>query len=133
MTDSNLTPAAQHYFRVTRRFHFDAAHQLRKHPGECRHLHGHRWEFDVTVEGRPDPVTGIVVDFKDMKHYVEKHILKELDHTCINNTLYFERIEPTAENLAYYIFHKLNSEGGLHVKQITVYESPGCSVTYDGI
>ena len=36
--------------RIRRRFAFEAAHRLPKHPGKCRDLHGHSYELVVTVE-----------------------------------------------------------------------------------
>lgn len=74
------------YYTVTRRFVFDAAHRVLGHAGKCRHLHGHRYEVDVTVRpnlGLND--LGMVVDFSVLKEKVGTWIDQYLDHNIILN------------------------------------------------
>ena len=49
---------------VAYRFGFDAAHQFDSYPeGHLyRGVHGHSFQVEVALEGRPDPATGFVVD-----------------------------------------------------------------------
>src|SRR2546422_9432913 len=57
---------------LTRVYHFSAAHQLANPTlspernaalyGDCHRRHGHNYYLEVTVAGRPDPVTGMAVD-----------------------------------------------------------------------
>ena len=51
---------------VRRRFDFEAAHRLPRHPGKCRELHGHSYRLVVAVERPVDPDSGMVIDFGDL-------------------------------------------------------------------
>lgn len=116
------------------RDHFDAAHFLPWHEGKCKNLHGHRWEVEVEIEAQELSDNGIVIDFA-----IVKGALKEVlpDHCDLNKHI----SNPTAENLSRVIFthiraalHNAALDGNVPVKcelnQITVWESPNCSVTY---
>jgi 6-pyruvoyl tetrahydropterin synthase/QueD family protein len=54
-------------YELTIKAHFDAAHALRGYPGECKNLHGHTWDVEVTVLGSDLDDIGIVYDFKRLK------------------------------------------------------------------
>ena len=54
-------------YELTVKSHFDAAHALRRYPGECRDLHGHTWDVEATVSGSTLDDIGIVYDFKRLK------------------------------------------------------------------
>lgn len=120
-----MPPAA--IVTLARRFRFDAAHRLPRHPGRCRHLHGHGYEMEVLCRGPVDPDTGMLVDFADLGHEVEQRVLRLVDHTDLNNLLE----NPTAENLVVWIWERL-AEGPLPVMEIRLHETPTCSVIYRG-
>ena len=44
--------------------------------GRCanRNGHGHNYTLEVTVAGKPDPVTGFVVDLKWLKDVIEREV-----------------------------------------------------------
>jgi len=84
---------------VVRRVEFDAAHFLPNYEGKCKNLHGHHWVVELGVEGEIDPKTGMVVDFSELKAFWEDNLEGKFDHRLLNDTL----VNPTAENLAYYI------------------------------
>lgn len=77
---------------VTKEFRFEAAHRLIKHPGKCKHLHGHSYKIEVTVTGEVDDETGMLVDFSKLSEAVN-HVLESgwfkgekavpVDHSCI--------------------------------------------------
>jgi len=75
---------------VVKQFTFDAAHYLPEHPGKCRNLHGHTYKLEVGVEGFVDLKTGMVIDFGDLKEFVNP-IVEKLDHVSQWHLL------PTAE------------------------------------
>lgn len=105
--------------------HFDAAHYLPMHEGKCRNLHGHRWEVEVVLESTT-LMKGMVVDFIRIKSAFKD---KLPDHCFLNDWL----SNPTAENVAERLFLDLESSltfCGVKFKEITVWESPNCSVTY---
>jgi len=88
---------------VAKKVSFDAAHHLPRYKGKCRDLHGHHWVVEVAVEGRVSPTTGMVIDFAWLKEALDAEVIERFDHTCLNEIL----DNPTAENLAQYIFEKV--------------------------
>lgn len=58
----------------------DTSHRLLHYEGKCANLHGHRWKVEIWMEGEPDPVTKILVDYSMIKKIVEKY-----DHQIILN------------------------------------------------
>lgn len=62
--------------------------------------HGHNYRLEVTLCGEPDPVTGMVMDLKDLDLLLEREIMARFDHRDLNaDTEYFEKRPPTPENL----------------------------------
>lgn len=85
---------------ITKRFTFEAAHQLPWHDGKCARLHGHSYVLEVSVAGevKPDdgkPDAGMVVDFAAVSGVMKPLIEAVLDHHSLNDQLE----NPTAENL----------------------------------
>ena len=71
--------------------------------------HGHNYRLEVTVRGEPDPVTGMVIDLKDLKDLLEREIMTRFDHRDLNDdTPFFEKSPPTPENFAVVIFELLS-------------------------
>lgn len=110
---------------------FDAAHRVVGYPGKCDKLHGHCWTVEVAVEGNQLDELGMVVDFKYLKSLV-RDILNIYDHRYLNELPDFAGKNPTAENIAAAIYHHVASglESSASVRNVTVWESPGSSVTY---
>jgi 6-pyruvoyltetrahydropterin/6-carboxytetrahydropterin synthase len=114
--------------------HFSGAHRLRYLQGKCEELHGHNWKVEVSVVSNRLGKDGVVIDFGILKQKVEK-VLKPLDHTYLNDLPFFSGIEPSSENIAKYIFERLNSELKGHpgtLKKVTAWESETSSATYFG-
>lgn len=119
------------------RTRFAAAHSLRDYDGPCARLHGHTWQVEVTIKGRQLDRRGMLVDFKEIKTGVKK-IIEQLDHQNLNDLEPFrDRGEdnPTAENLARYIYCKLkmeiaNPERDVQIAMVRVWESPDASAAY---
>lgn len=113
------------------RGHFDAAHALHGYPGECANLHGHTWDVEVVVSGERLDEVGIVYDFKTLKNDLAA-VLAPLDHAYLNDVPPFHTENPTAENLARYIFERLAATVGesVRVVEVSVWESPVARLTY---
>jgi len=77
-----------------------AAHWLPGYKGDCARLHGHTYKIDVEVAGEVDSATGMIIDFKTIKRWIDS---LKLDHQALNNILDV----PTAENLATWIVVQL--------------------------
>src|SRR3954469_16752116 len=71
--------------------------------GRCANLngHGHNYTLEVTVAGEVDPVSGFVVDLKQLKEILEREVLRVYDHRNLNLEVpeFATRI-PTTENIA---------------------------------
>lgn len=113
--------------RIRRRFDFEAAHLLPNHPGKCRRLHGHSYELVVTVEREVDPVTGLGIDFADLKRTVRERVVDRLDHVYVNDLVE----NPTAENMAVWIWKEL-AAGLSGLVEVELHETRNCSVVYRG-
>ena len=105
---------------VIRREHFNAAHRLYNDSwssdknaevfGKCSlpHYHGHNYELEIRVSGEIDPVTGFVMDLKQLSDLVSDKVLEKFDHKNLNlDTEEFKKLNPTAENIAVVIFELL--------------------------
>ena len=61
--------------------------------------HGHNYRLEVTLRGEPDPLTGMVIDLKDLQAVLEREIMERFDHRDLNrDTGFFEKAPPTPEN-----------------------------------
>lgn len=112
---------------------FEAAHRIVDYPGKCNRLHGHNWSVEVTVKGKNLNELGMLIDFKELKIEVNKTIDK-LDHFYLNELDSFVEDNPTAENIAKYIYEQVETSplfvNDIKVKMIKVWESPKSAVTY---
>jgi 6-pyruvoyltetrahydropterin/6-carboxytetrahydropterin synthase len=121
---------------------FSSAHNLRGYNGKCENIHGHNWQIEVVVYSELLNGIGIAVDFKILKNHL-KLIMEKLDHKYINELPYFENINPSAENIAKYIFKEFNillennkenqnEDGSINVKvkKVNVYETATSMASY---
>ncbi len=108
--------------------HFDAAHYLRGYNGPCSSLHGHTFDYTVTIEGDRLDDLGMLIDFKAVKSRMKEVIEVLYDHTCLNDLKDFSHINPTAENLAEVIYVKMSDY--FNVVKVSVNESRECQATY---
>src|SRR2546430_4955336 len=95
---------------LTRVYHFSAAHQLRNLSlspeqnaalyGDCHRPHGHNYYLEVTVAGRPDPVTGMAVDLTRLDRAVSGAVLAEVDHHALEEVPALRGVITAGESLA---------------------------------
>jgi len=118
-------------YELTVKGHFDAAHHLYGYPGECRNLHGHTWDVEVTVASEELDEIGIVYDFKSLKSDLAS-VLDDYDHVLINEVAPFGTLSPTAENLARIIAERLSAvvDQRVRVVEVVVWESPIAKLAY---
>ncbi|NJK77189.1 MAG: 6-pyruvoyl tetrahydropterin synthase [Microcoleus sp. SU_5_6] len=123
--------------------HFSAAHRLARPDlsfeenseiyGKCArpHGHGHNYHLEVTVKGEIDARTGMIVDLGALQKVVDDVVVEPFDHTFLNKDIaYFEKVVPTAENIATYIGQLLRlpvRELGADLHKIKLFESPNNS------
>lgn len=92
--------------RLSKTFHFEAAHDLKVFPEghKCRRLHGHSFRFDVVVEGEVPESRGYLIDYADIKTAAEP-IVRQLDHYYLNEIEGLSN--PTSEVIAKWIWDRL--------------------------
>ena len=112
---------------------FEAAHRVDGYPGKCDRLHGHSWVVEASVIGSKLDNLGMLVDFKLVKGRL-RELLETLDHRMLNELPAFENINPTAENIAQYVYNEMKKaeffNDNAKLKYIQVWESPKSSVIY---
>ncbi len=120
-------------WRLTVRNEFCAGHALRCYEGKCERLHGHNFGVEVTVQGEKlHEKIEYLMDFKDIKNML-KEVLEALDHKILNETAPFNRINPTSENLAQYIWQQMDvalQEFEVTVYSVSVSEKSAQTATY---
>lgn len=120
-------------FTLSTQLEFAAAHHLRGYEGNCARLHGHNWKVEIKVSGQQLNQVGMLIDFKEIKRR-SKDILKRLDHYYLNEIPPFDEVlNPTAENIAYYLFSELSqviNDERIQVVAIVVWENERNSATY---
>jgi 6-pyruvoyltetrahydropterin/6-carboxytetrahydropterin synthase len=132
---------------ITRRVDFSASHVCRV-PGasdeENQSMygaaanprgHGHNYILEVTLDGEPDPVTGMVYDLKDLKDVVNREVVDPMDHRFLNYEVPpFDRVVPTVENVAVEIWRRLQPHfsGGVRLANVRLYETEDLFVDYAG-
>jgi 6-pyruvoyltetrahydropterin/6-carboxytetrahydropterin synthase len=119
-------------YDVTVKTGFAAAHQLRLYDGKYENLHGHNWTAQVTVEADELDLMGVGIDFVKLKAMVEKN-LSELDYHNINEVPPFDELNPSAENIARWLYVKLKVEvntNSTRIKRVEICEMEGCGASY---
>jgi 6-pyruvoyltetrahydropterin/6-carboxytetrahydropterin synthase len=88
--------------------------------------HGHNYVLEVTLEGDPDPVSGMVMDLKKLKDILEHEVVAPMDHRFLNYEVKpFDRIVPTAENIAREIWRRLDARlgaSGARLSKVRLFE-----------
>jgi len=100
---------------------FSAAHNIRNYDGKCESLHGHSWKVEACVKGTTLNRLGFVHDFRTVKDTL-KEVLSKFDHAYINEVAPFDKTNPTAENLASYIFSEMKKKYS-ELVEVSVWES----------
>lgn len=142
---------------ITRKFDFDTAHRVLGHGGKCRHLHGHRYTAEVTVQAPELDALGMVIDFSVLKDKIggwiddnwDHNILLHPDDPLLNDLTATEErspatllwaphlprhhLNPTAENIARFLAMKaqLLIPPDIIVVGVKIWETPNCWAYYE--
>jgi len=133
---------------ITRKVEFSASHVCRNpqlsEPENRKlfgmaanaHGHGHNYVVEVGLAGEPDPLTGMVLDLKELKEVLNREVVEPYDHRFLNYEVPpFDRVIPTTENIARDIWRRLEphlNRGGRKLHSVRVYETPDLYVDYFG-
>lgn len=128
---------------ITKRFSFSASHRFynkkwnkeknEKIFGKNVNLHGHNYTVEVTLSGKLNEETGMIMNVDDLKNIVEK-IISDFDHKNLNELPYFEKKQPTIENISKILYDLIKNKIPENVKlyKIKVYESSDFWATFYG-
>ena len=107
---------------ITKKLVFDSAHYITDHDGKCKNLHGGRYDIEITVKDRIDPMTGFVIDYSLIKNITKNLIIKKFDHKTLNLTCPELSWRSSTEFLSIYIWEEL-IEYLPNLKKIKIYET----------
>jgi len=118
-------------FTVSVEAHFWASHQLTLADGSKEPLHHHNWSAAADISSEKLNSIGLVMDFRQLKAMVDKTIA-EFDNMALDEIDYFQRNNSSAENVARYIYEKLEPKlpQGVKLEAVRVVEEPGCSAKF---
>lgn len=132
---------------LTRRVDFSASHryyieELSEEEnfelfGKCSypHGHGHNYTLEVTVKGKADMKTGMVINLRDLDRILKEKVVDLMDHRFINYDVPgFDKQVPTTENLVLYIWDSLSDmmPDGCSLYRVRLYEDPALFAEYYG-
>jgi 6-pyruvoyltetrahydropterin/6-carboxytetrahydropterin synthase len=122
--------------RVTKIFDFETAHALWNYDGKCKNIHGHSYKLTVSISGEVindlnHPKNGMIIDFGDLKHIVNQHVVDVFDHCLLLNGdtphVEYSKVEngfskmmlcnyqPTAENMLIDMVNRIQSNLPNHI------------------
>jgi 6-pyruvoyltetrahydropterin/6-carboxytetrahydropterin synthase len=130
-------------FEVSIEHTFSAGHALRHYKGKCENVHGHNYRVQVVLRGEKLDATGMLADFVDLKRLL-RAISEPLDHVFLNDIEPFTTLNPSAENIAWYICEKMqqgikqaeapikgaSQDNPVEVAEVKVWETDVQSATY---
>lgn len=114
-------------FEVMVRLTFSAAHRVEDYPGNCERLHGHNWTVELFAGKKKLDGLGMVVDFRKLKD-VARETISKLDHSYLNDLPEFKKTNPTAENIARFIFDRVSKK--IPLSRVHVFESENTMASY---
>jgi 6-pyruvoyltetrahydropterin/6-carboxytetrahydropterin synthase len=118
-------------FTITVETHFQASHGLILPDGSKEPLHSHDWVVTTAVASEKLDEMGVVMDFRTLREMVA-NVTGELDNMVLGDVEHFRQNNPSAENVAIYVYEKLRAKlpEGAVLQSIKVVEEPGCSAKY---
>jgi len=108
--------------KITKKLVFDSAHFITDHDGKCKNLHGGRYDIEITVKDRIDPMTGFVIDYSLIKKITKNLVINKFDHKTLNLTCPELAWRSSTEFLSIVIWEIL-IEYLPNLKKIKIYET----------
>jgi 6-pyruvoyltetrahydropterin/6-carboxytetrahydropterin synthase len=131
--------------RLSQKFEFSAAHRLhaagltdaenREVFGRCNNPngHGHNYELEVTISGKPGAAGGIVMPIHELQKIVNERVIDVFDHKHLNlDCADFRDVNPTVENIAKVLYRRLapGLPAGVRLASIRLWETPKTMCEY---
>ncbi|MBV8070908.1 MAG: 6-carboxytetrahydropterin synthase QueD [Acidobacteriaceae bacterium] len=110
---------------------FAAAHALRNYRGKCENVHGHNYRVQVGMQAEELDENGLLYDFAELKHRL-RETSAYLDHHFVNELKPFDTINPSAENIAKFIFDEIQRslDRGGSLAYVRVWETDTSCAVY---
>ena len=123
-------------FEVSVEHRFSAGHSLRNYHGRCENIHGHNWKVEVEIAGEELDSAGMLVDFILLKRLINE-VVDPLDHQFLNDVPPFDTLNPSAENIARYVYDELtkrlngaNDQAPVRISRVRVWETDDAAAVY---
>jgi len=130
---------------LTRVYEFSASHRLDVPDlsdeenielfGKCNNVagHGHNYILEVTVQGTPNPRTGMIADLEAIDRIVDAEVVNRYDHKHLNVDLpEFAGKNPTTEVVTRMIWDRLNNNLPAELHKVVVRETTRNIFEYSG-
>ena len=113
----------ENLFTISVETRFGASHQLTFSDGTKEPLHHHNWTVTAEVSSEKLNSMGLVMDFWRLKAIVEE-VLGEFGSGSLEKISYFQTNNSSAENIARYIYEKIEPKlpGGVKLNCVIVAE-----------
>jgi 6-pyruvoyltetrahydropterin/6-carboxytetrahydropterin synthase len=124
---------------------FSAGHALRGYKGKCENPHGHNYKVRLTVQGPQLDSIGLLFDFVHLKQVLHA-VINGMDHKYLNDQPPFIELNPSAENIAKYLYDEVSrglkemspsavvptpdAKNAPRITSVTVWETDITSATY---
>lgn len=115
---------------------FAAAHALRQYRGKCEKIHGHNYQVEVTLAGEQLDSAGLLMDFLELKRWL-RAVAEQFDHCLLNEVPPFDKVNPTAENLARHFYEEIArmlaaspAAGRVRVAEVKIRETEATAAVY---
>ena len=113
---------------------FAAGHALRGYKGKCENPHGHNYRVRITLQGPKLDSTGLLYDFVHLKQVIHT-VMEGVDHKFLNDQAPFDKLNPSAENIAKYFYEELSrqissSPNGAAITRVDIWETDTTRASY---
>lgn len=119
-------------FTLDYKHDFCLAKQLKPGSGPCSRLHGSHFRLHCQITSKQLSDQGMVIDYQELKMRIDP-IIAELDHQHLNTIKPFDKLNPTTENLAEWLFIRLEQcidDLNINLKSIRLVENDAFGITY---
>jgi 6-pyruvoyltetrahydropterin/6-carboxytetrahydropterin synthase len=119
-------------YRLSVEKSISTAHRLNDYQGPCARIHGHNWRIRLDVLADKLDQTGIAIDFSDLENILW-HVIGRFDHQLLNDVPPFDQLNPTAENIARYVYQEAQKQlnSTIRVAAVTIWETDNTLVSYE--
>lgn len=119
-------------FEIWVKTNFAGAHHLRNYGGKCESVHGHNWGVEIFINCKNLNDIGLGMDFVEVKKKLAE-VMEKLDHKDLNKLTFFKNKNPSAENIAHFIYQELKNKintSDIKLSKVFVKESENSGAGY---